>query len=137
MAHQGQISLYLSARPNGSVLQIGVWESFHPTRYHKDDGSAFVGCQLLEIRTKSEHFKVEVTLLTMADETKIVKCIGREREIVVSKKVEVLGKSCTHIEKVVVCVDYLCMSDSVAFITGLFEAVRGRGPLLQFGREIV
>jgi hypothetical protein len=32
------------------------------------------------------------------------------------------------------CVDHLCIPDSVEFISGLFETINGRGPLLQFGR---
>jgi hypothetical protein len=34
-----------------------------------------------------------------------------------------------------VCVDRLCIPDSVEFLSGSFETVRGRAPLLQFNAE--
>jgi hypothetical protein len=67
-----------------------------PASVETIDGSAFVGCPLLGIGVamESQRFKIEGTLLTTADGTKIVRYFGRGREVFVRKTVEVLGNSC-------------------------------------------
>jgi hypothetical protein len=77
-----------------------------PASVEEMDGSAFVGCPLLEIRVsaRSRNFRVEGSLLSTADGTIIVRYFGRERYIDVRRRVEVVGnscfESCSHLEKV-------------------------------------
>jgi hypothetical protein len=77
-----------------------------PASVEEMDGSAFVGCPLNEIRVARENqkFMVEGSLLFTADGTEIVRYFGRARVIIVSGRVEVLGKSCfescSHIERI-------------------------------------
>jgi hypothetical protein len=91
----------------GAFLKCRLMSIAIPASVEEIDGSAFVGCPLYEIRVaqESQNFRVAGTLLSTADGTQIVRCFGREREIVVAKRVEVLGKSCfeacSHIERVV------------------------------------
>jgi hypothetical protein len=78
-----------------------------PASTRECDGSAFLGCPLIEMHVEpgSVNFAVSGNFLTTADGREIVKCFGFEREVIVPKTVEVLGRSsfeaCTHIERVV------------------------------------
>jgi hypothetical protein len=78
-----------------------------PASVEEIDGSAFVGCPLLVIRVSagSRNFKIEGDLLTTADGARIVRYIGRDREVTVPMQIDVLGKSsfesCNHVERVV------------------------------------
>jgi hypothetical protein len=67
-----------------------------PALTEEIDGSAFADCPLITIRIAPENpnFKVEGNLLMTSDGTEIVRCFGRNREIIVGRKVKVLGKSC-------------------------------------------
>jgi hypothetical protein len=77
-----------------------------PALAEEIDGSAFVDCPLREIRVApgSLNFKVEGNLLVRSDGTEIVRYFGLDREIVVHRKVKVLGKSCfercKHLDKI-------------------------------------
>jgi hypothetical protein len=59
----------------------------------------------IDVADESCNFKVKGSLLTTANGTEIVRCFGREREIIVSRKVEILGRSCfescNHVERIV------------------------------------
>jgi hypothetical protein len=60
------------------------------------NGSAFVDCPLIEIRVAAQNanFKIEGNLLVTFDGTEVVRCFGLDREVLVGKKVKVLGISC-------------------------------------------
>jgi hypothetical protein len=70
------------------------------------DGSAFVNCPSISIQIApgNLNFKVEGNLLIRSDGTEIVRYFGQDREIVVGKKVKILGKSCfegcKHIDRI-------------------------------------
>jgi hypothetical protein len=70
------------------------------------DGSAFVDCPFISIQVAPAglHFRVEGALLVTSHGTKIVRCFGRNRHIVVGKTIRVLGKSCfedcRHLERI-------------------------------------
>jgi hypothetical protein len=66
-----------------------------PASVEEIDGSAFVDCPMMEIRIApgSRNFMIERNILCTADRTVIVRCFGREREVIVPADVEVLGKS--------------------------------------------
>jgi hypothetical protein len=59
------------------------------------DGSAFLNCPLIAIHVlpASPNFAVEEILRATSDRTEIVRHFGLDREIVVGRKVKVLGKS--------------------------------------------
>jgi hypothetical protein len=69
-------------------------------------GSAFVGCPILkiEIAAESRKFIVEGSLFLTSNGTEIVRFFGRELEIAIHAKVEILRKSCfegcDHVEKI-------------------------------------
>jgi hypothetical protein len=78
-----------------------------PASVDEVDGSAFVGCPLLviEVAAGNRNFRIEGGLLRTTDGTTIVRYFGREREVIVPKTVEIVGKSCfeswNHFERVV------------------------------------
>jgi hypothetical protein len=67
-----------------------------PASTEEIDGSAFVDCPIMTIRVApgSQNFRIEGSLLVTSDGTEIVRHFGRDREIVVGRKVKVLRKSC-------------------------------------------
>jgi hypothetical protein len=67
-----------------------------PALTEEIDGSAFMGCPLVEIQVAlgSLNFKIEGNLLVTFDGAEIVRYFGMDQEFVVGKKVKVLGKSC-------------------------------------------
>jgi hypothetical protein len=67
-----------------------------PALTEEIDGSAFVNCPVIEIKVAPDNanFRVERNMLVTSDGTEIVRYFGLDREIVVGKRVRVLGKSC-------------------------------------------
>jgi hypothetical protein len=67
-----------------------------PASTQEIDGSAFTGCPILKIQVAegSRKFIVEGNLLLSSHGTKIVRYFGRERKVVLPRKVELLKKSC-------------------------------------------
>jgi hypothetical protein len=67
-----------------------------PALTEEIDGSAFVNCPWITIHVApgSLHFQVEGDMLVTSGGTEIVRYFGLDREIIVGKKVQVLGKSC-------------------------------------------
>jgi hypothetical protein len=67
-----------------------------PASTEEIDGSAFVGCPLetIEIALDSRNFVLENDLLLRSEGTEIVRYFGRELDVKVGAKVELLGKSC-------------------------------------------
>jgi hypothetical protein len=67
-----------------------------PASAEKIEGSAFIGCPVLVIRIEpgSENFKVDGNFLLTSDGIELVRYFGRELEVVVPKKVEILRRSC-------------------------------------------
>jgi hypothetical protein len=65
-----------------------------PALTEEIDGSAFVGCPTLTIQLApgNRNFTIEGNLLVTSDGTEIVKYIGRELEVQVPAKVEILKK---------------------------------------------
>jgi hypothetical protein len=91
----------------GAFLNCRLSSIVIPASVEEIDGSAFLGCPLLviEVAAGSRNFKIEGNLLTTADGTQIVRHFGREREVIIPKTVEILGRSCfelcNHFERVV------------------------------------
>jgi hypothetical protein len=77
-----------------------------PASVEKIAGSAFMGCPLREIAVArgSRKFIVKGHLLLTSRGTEIVRYFGRELEVIVPKKVEILQRSCFeachHVERV-------------------------------------
>jgi hypothetical protein len=67
-----------------------------PASTEKIDGSAFIGCPVREIGVApgSRNFTANGNLLLTSEGTEIVRYFGRELEVIVPRKVEILGKSC-------------------------------------------
>jgi hypothetical protein len=67
-----------------------------PALAEEIDGSAFVNCELMSIQVAagSLNFKIEGNILLRSDETEIVRYFGLDREVLIGRKVKVLGKSC-------------------------------------------
>jgi hypothetical protein len=49
---------------------------------------------MIEVASANRNFRVQGSLLTTADGTKLVRYFGRDREVIVPRTVEILGKSC-------------------------------------------
>jgi hypothetical protein len=77
-----------------------------PASTEEIDGSAFVGCRILTIgiAPESRKFTMEGNLLLASEGTEIVRYFGRELEVTVPLKVEILRKSCfeacSHIQEI-------------------------------------
>jgi hypothetical protein len=76
-----------------------------PASTEEIDGSAFVGCPLIEIAVapRNRNFKIQGHALVTSNGTEIVRYFGRELKILVPKQVEIVGKSsfaeCNPIER--------------------------------------
>jgi hypothetical protein len=70
-----------------------------PASTEKTDGSAFVGCpgDLIEVAPASQNFMTQSNLLMTSNGTEIVRYFGREFEITIPAKVEILRKSCFQV----------------------------------------
>jgi hypothetical protein len=79
-----------------------------PESTEEIDGSAFVNCPFIVIRLApgNPNFKIEGSLLVTSDGTEIVRSFGQDRQIVVGKKVKVLGKSCFEACKLLDKIDF-------------------------------
>jgi hypothetical protein len=77
-----------------------------PALTEEIDGSAFLSCPLLTIQVApgNRNFKVEGHLLMTSDGTEIVRYFGLDLQIVVGRKVKVLGKlcfeGCKHLDQI-------------------------------------
>jgi hypothetical protein len=67
-----------------------------PALTEEIDGSAFVNCPLSKIQVApgNANFTIEGSQLVTSDGTELVRYFGVDREILVGKKIQVLGKSC-------------------------------------------
>jgi hypothetical protein len=67
-----------------------------PASTEEIDGSAFVQCplQMITVAPGNQNFRIEGNALITSDGTKIVRHIGNELEIIVSRTVEIFGKLC-------------------------------------------
>jgi hypothetical protein len=78
-----------------------------PAGTEEIEGSAFANCPIIEIRVAAgnRHFRVEGKMLLTLSGTEIVRYFGMEREVFVSKAVEVLRvssfESCHHVQRIV------------------------------------
>jgi hypothetical protein len=89
-----------------TFAESGLTSISIPASTEEIDGSAFVGCQITAIRigTGNQKFILERDLLLTLDGTEIARYFGRDLEVIVLKKVEILRKSCfeasNHAERI-------------------------------------